>query len=369
MNITPVSNKERILFIDVLRAFAVFMMVQGHTIDVFLRKDYRDDVYILYYLWNFMRGITAPIFMFSAGTVFSYLFKAKNKPYNENPRAKKGIKRFFILLFFGYLLRYPDRAIVYFHTIKPEQWKTFFAVDVLQLIGFSILTLVFLEYIAEKFRWNIYKVFSISALVFFLGNIVVANIKWADFIPLPIADYLYNGMGSNFPIFPWCGFVITGGLLGNYLANNPGIYRKKNFFTNLFKIGSILILIGGVGDIVELFVLGKSYFWSFSPNLIFVRIGLVLYLTTAISYLSTKIKKLPRLVVLLGQNTLLIYFVHVIILYGSAWNPGLVNYYDKAFNVGNSILAAVSMLLLMSLMVWCLDKFKKKYTGKNLKNA
>jgi len=369
MKISPVPNKERILFIDVLRAFAVIMMVQGHTIDVFLRKDYRDDVYVLYYVWNFMRGLTAPIFMFSAGTIFSYLFKAKNKPFSENPRAKKGIKRFFILLFFGYLLRYPDRAIVYFHTIKPEQWKTFFAIDVLQLIGFSILALVFLEYISEKYKLNIYKVFAGSAIFFFLGNIFSTNIKWANFIPLPIADYLYNGMGSNFPIFPWCGFVITGGILGNYLANNPLIYKEKKFFKNLFKIGTLLIIIGGAGDLVELFLFGQSYFWSFSPNLIFVRIGLVLYLTTGISFLATKIEKLPKIVILLGQNTLLIYFVHVVILYGSAWNPGLVNYFDKAFNVGYSILAAISMLVLMSLMVWFIDAFKRKHFRKLIKNA
>ena len=75
-----------------MRAFAVLQMVQGHTINVLLAEQYRNTDYIFYAVWNFMRGMTAPIFMFTAGTVFTYLFRCVQKPFNENPRVKKGIK-------------------------------------------------------------------------------------------------------------------------------------------------------------------------------------------------------------------------------------------------------------------------------------
>ncbi|MDY0082460.1 MAG: heparan-alpha-glucosaminide N-acetyltransferase domain-containing protein, partial [Ignavibacteriaceae bacterium] len=69
------EKKHRIIFIDLIRALAVIQMVQGHTIDALLAPEYRSLDYPVYYLWNFMRGITAPVFMFSAGTVFTYLFR------------------------------------------------------------------------------------------------------------------------------------------------------------------------------------------------------------------------------------------------------------------------------------------------------
>ena len=87
------EKKHRIIFIDLMRAFAVFQMVQGHTIDTLLAENFRNIDNPIYALWYFLRGMTAPIFMFTAGIVFTYLFRLVQKPINENPRVKKGIKR------------------------------------------------------------------------------------------------------------------------------------------------------------------------------------------------------------------------------------------------------------------------------------
>src|SRR5512143_1782622 len=96
------SKKNRIIFIDLMRAFAVLQMVQGHTTDVLLAGSYRSPDFPIYAAWLFMRGMTAPIFMFSAGTVFTYLFRLNHEPFKKNPRTKKGFKRVFLLVFLGY---------------------------------------------------------------------------------------------------------------------------------------------------------------------------------------------------------------------------------------------------------------------------
>jgi len=49
----------RIIFLDLLRAFAVIAMIQGHTVDILLRQSYRGEDSFIYYLWNFNRGLTA----------------------------------------------------------------------------------------------------------------------------------------------------------------------------------------------------------------------------------------------------------------------------------------------------------------------
>ena len=68
-----------------MRAFAVLMMVQGHTVDVLLSNNHRNTESPFFAAWLFMRGMTAPIFMFSAGTVFMYLFRLVNEPFKNNP--------------------------------------------------------------------------------------------------------------------------------------------------------------------------------------------------------------------------------------------------------------------------------------------
>ena len=51
------TNK-RILYLDLLRAFAVLMMVQGHTIHTFLAEEYRTFDSMFYTIWHIMRGYT-----------------------------------------------------------------------------------------------------------------------------------------------------------------------------------------------------------------------------------------------------------------------------------------------------------------------
>ena len=60
---TATIKPQRIVFLDILRALAVMMMVEGHTVDVLLLNEYRSCDYLGFKLWQFTRGVTAPIFL------------------------------------------------------------------------------------------------------------------------------------------------------------------------------------------------------------------------------------------------------------------------------------------------------------------
>ncbi|MGE5811946.1 MAG: hypothetical protein ACM339_10605, partial [Ignavibacteria bacterium] len=75
-------------------------------------------------------------------------------------------------------------------------------------------------------------------------------------------------------------------------------------------------------------------------------------------FIALKIQTIPRFLILIGRNTLLIYIVHLIILYGSAWNPGLSQLFAYSFNVWKTIGTALLMLLAMAAMVLLIHKFK-----------
>ena len=338
------------------------MMVQGHSIDMLLSPQYRVADSFLYYGWNFMRGITAPLFLFTAGTVFTYLFILQNKKATDNPRLSRGLNRFLLLVFLGYLLHYPTAKIIDFSSVTAEQWRAFFAVDVLQLIGFGILFLIILLYLSEKININPVYLFLSFGLIFIYLNPVVQSIEWKSFLPVQIAGYFYNGTGSNFPLFPWCSYLFFGGILGYHLAAHTGGHKKPKFGISLFLIGIGLIISAFVGDRIEIVINGYSDFWGNSSNLILYRLGIVLILNSIFCLIALKVEKIPSLIILIGRHTLSIYFVHLIILYGSAWSLGVSYFMADSLDMWKSIAAALIMILLMIGMVISIRmiKFKTK---------
>ncbi len=352
------SKKNRIIFIDLMRAFAVLMMVQGHTVDVLLSVQFRNPESPFFMAWNFMRGMTAPIFLFTAGNVFTYLFKLVDQPFGNNPRTKKGIKRFLLLVFLGYLLRYPSAKIIDFSGVRPDQWQTFWAVDVLQLIGFGILFLMIFIYISEKFNFNSYIILGAGALLFIGLSPFFSLIHWKNFLPLPAAGYFNSETGSNFPLLPWVAYVLAGGVLGNYLAKNAQVFKSFLFSLKLAVFGSALILLALTGNIIETHIFGQSYLWTISPDLVFLRLGVVLILNSIVSLISIRVDSIPRIVILVGRNTLLIYIIHLVILYGSVWSSGIIVLFYDSFNIWMTVGSVIIMLLLMIGLVEVIHKFK-----------
>lgn len=350
------GKKNRIIFLDLIRAFAALMMVQGHTVDVFLGSQYRSYDSTFYLLWLTNRGMTAPIFLFTAGATFTYLFKLHKEPFFENPRAGKGFKRFLLLLFVGYLLRFPSPRIYDVFSARPDLWKTFYSVDVLQLIAFGILFIMLGILLAEKLRIKESIVFIVFSVVFFLLYPVFENIKWTEFLHPFFAGYFYKGSGSNFPLFPWLSYVFAGGVLGAYLAKSDQVFKNPKFALRVFIYGVGFMVLSGLGNEIEILLTGTSHFWTTSPNLVIYRLGFVIVETSVFIFIATKINSIPRFLILIGRNTLSIYVVHIVLLYGSPWSPGLMIFYHQAASVPITMLAAAGMILLMSGMVLLMNK-------------
>ncbi len=105
------EKTKRILFLDLMRVLALFMMIQGHTTYDFLDLEIRDGDSYGIKLWTSFRGYTAPFFMMVSGAVFTYLMLSQEKSDGSNPRVKAGINRIVTLLFWGYMLNFPIYVI------------------------------------------------------------------------------------------------------------------------------------------------------------------------------------------------------------------------------------------------------------------
>jgi uncharacterized membrane protein len=101
------DKPKRILFLDLMRVIALFMMIQGHTTYDFLDLTIRDGHSFGIKVWTSLRGYTAPFFMMVSGAVFTFLMLSQEQNDGSNPRVRTGINRIFTLLFWGYLLNFP----------------------------------------------------------------------------------------------------------------------------------------------------------------------------------------------------------------------------------------------------------------------
>lgn len=356
---SKVEKKQRIIFIDLLRAFAVIQMVQGHTVDVLLANEFRSYESLSYSIWHFMRGMTAPIFMFTSGTVFTYLFRLVDEPFENNPRVIKGLKRVLLLLTIGYLLRFPTFNPFDIKYITENQLNIFYAVDVLHLIGFGLFFIMLFALISEKIKIGDSITYLIAAMIFILPTPYFKNVDWLTYFPKPIANYFYSAAGSLFPLFPWAGYMLLGAIFGSRLAKNPNIFRTTRFSLRTILIGMFLIsFVYGYQLIVNSTI--KIFFDSYDYLTIVFRVGFVLILVGFVSLISQSINSIPHIIIMVGRNTLLIYVVHLLILYGSAISPGLIILFGAKLNPAYTLLFVVLMISLMITMVILLSKLKIK---------
>ncbi len=352
------NSKKRIVYIDLMRAFAVIMMIQGHTTDTFLADDYRSTESLLYNIWLTMRGFTAPIFMFTAGEIFTYLLRINNFDFLSNPRVKKGIKRGLTLIAIGYLLRYPTYRIFDFTYVNQNQWNIFFAVDALHLIGFGLLFIILFAFFAKRAHLNFNGILVFAILFLLAFSPLISKIDWDIYLPSYLSAYLCNKNGSLFPFTPWLIYVFAGALLGNYLYKNEGVYFKKRFSFSLTSIGTVLIAISIFMYSIKTIFSIEIQNWLNANMLIFIRLGYVFIANGIMAFFARNYNNIPKLITDTGKNTLLLYVIHIIILYGCAWFPGLNKYYGKTFSGWQTLTAAAIMLILMLAVVIFIEKIK-----------
>jgi len=221
-----------------------------------------------------------------------------------------------------------------------------------------LLVLLLILFISEKFKLSDYLTFGLSTISIIFITPLIYKINWTGILPLPLAGYLNTNTGSLFPLFPWLAFLVAGGILGSFLARNPGAFKSNIFSLVLGISGFGLVLISMLFD---LFTHDLGYHViepSSTPNLVIFRLGIVLVLNSLVSFIALKAETIPRFIILVGRNTLLIYVVHLLILYGSAWNPGISGFWGSELDGWQSFGAALIMLTLMTLLVLIIHLFK-----------
>ncbi|MEZ5051620.1 MAG: heparan-alpha-glucosaminide N-acetyltransferase domain-containing protein [Chitinophagales bacterium] len=354
------AGSGRIVFLDVVRAFAILMMLQGHFVDTMLDPAYRDHSNWIYYSWSFMRGITAPVFFFSSGLVFTYLLTRKAKPWRENERLYKGIGRGLQLIAIGYLLRINFLALLF----KFDIYRWVAGVDVLHVIGIALLSLIGLYILHQEFRISLPWLLGITGLLVFYLDPMVERGNYS-LVPDFLSNYFVNQGYSTFTIFPWIGYTLLGGVVGNLLARYPKV--AHTWWLPVLLLGTgLLFHYQSIEALVFLYRnTGVSGFieWRINNSHLLIRLGDVWVVMALIIWITRIWKNMPALIPKIGSETLTIYSVHYIVLWGTWFGLGINRLGSKTWNPWMSAIGALLFVISFIILIRYIDVIRNRWAA------
>lgn len=341
--------------IDLVRVFAMALMVQGHTLDVLLTPQIQSASW--YNFWLFCRGFTAPVFMSLAGFSFAL---ATMKRFEEHTSLGatvwKRLRRFAFFVLLGYSMRFPVHSLRDFKWIGEDGWRVFLQFDVLQTIG---LTLIALELLILALKSK--RTFAITTGLLGVTIAFVAPLAWnstlVNSLPLALRSAFVGTAGSPFPLLPWSGYIFLGAALGTaYATFGQWSMRVLRY---AIPFGLMLLLAGVSLEHVSHAVYGDANFWPTTPHLFLTRVGFVVTLVGLASMAERFVPIKASTARSLAEESLVVYFVHVALLYGSMWNVGVKQYVGGTMSFAHAYLFVIALVSAMLFMAYHWNRAKK----------
>ncbi len=315
----------RYAFLDLYRGVIILLMIEGHVARELLEPALRASSE--FRLHEFLHGITGPGFLFGAGITFGIAAQRRwNQYLSFTPTLWKRLRRISLLILLGYMLHLPFFSLRKMITeTTAEGWSSFTSFDVLQCIGVSLLILQVLLFVIRHER-----LFAGSILVLMLGVIYTAPLVWASEsvrnMPQAVSMALQGNDGSTYPLFPNSAFLFAGTFASYEFMKFAELGRQVDFVKRLAVAGIVLHIAGLTLEELPLSLYPGTDYWHTSPNFFLIKLGGLFLLMSGVWYLehrlfSQRFTEKARWLLILGVESLLIYVVHLLLLYGSILNP------------------------------------------------
>jgi uncharacterized membrane protein len=229
---------------------------------------------------------------------------------------------------------------------------------VLQLIGVSLLVLQSLVVVARTRRR-----FGLLALaggiVVVAGTPLVWRSGWVGEMPLFLSAYLSREPASLFPFLPWAGYVLVGAAAGQAFAEWGA--------ATLDRFAGRVLLAGGAACLAA-WLVGESFGLSEitgvsasgQPTLFMLRAGACFVFLGVLGHISRTFTLAPRFVEVIAQESLLIYVVHLCVVYGSAWNAGLSQLFGRSLPPAATVASVVGVLAGVLPVAWAWNRLKHR---------
>ncbi|MFM8472736.1 MAG: heparan-alpha-glucosaminide N-acetyltransferase domain-containing protein [Candidatus Kapaibacterium sp.] len=356
---TP-SASTRLTMLDAVKVFAMVMMMQGHTLDALARPDQLDINVFPWVLWFHIRGATAPIFLTVSGILFAVTLRRTASGTMDPDQASKRVRWAGILMLIGYLLVFPASNVLDLPDVRPEGWRLFFQANILQLNAVALSLVTAIALVVRENRRTMIAFFMLGGVIL-LVTPWVNHSPWFSVVPEFIGAFLSYEHGSYFPVFPYASYMLFGAGLGALLRDVPRDARREALRAMAWKSGLLVGAAGLVSLLVEPRVIpfydALNLLQSF-PSVVLLREAGVMMVIALFAGLRIRGEKTRRTVELWGRQSLTIYVVHLLVLFGPPWITSIGHWYPKSLSLGISALIAVGVITSTLGIVWYQEQLR-----------
>jgi uncharacterized membrane protein len=313
----------RVEAVDLFRFLVLFFMIQGHLFRAYLLPAIRLEPW--YKLHEVLHGFVAPGFLFAAGFTAFLSFHNKRQNYLRLDRAFfKRLRRILFVIAVGYWIHLPflslRKTLAY---ARLGRAGDFLKADILQCIGVGLLLFTLLAVVLKR-EWVVALATAFAGGLFFLLPGAVKGIHLH-----PAVDPYFNYEVSLFPVFPWVGFLCAG-IVAAFAYSR---LRRQAFFGLLLALGILFLP-------WFFFRAGRGYFkaeLTLSGNL--NKAGGIFLLLCLCHWLQRRFGgRFLDLLKKAGSESLFVYVLHLFVIFGSIFGPGLRPYFVDRLGVPRALL-------------------------------
>jgi Acyltransferase family len=330
------GTPDRELYIDVFRGLMALVMVQGHVTDTLLS---REALAAPWYVFQQMfHGSTAPGFLFASGFVAGL----PRAPLSLRATLRRA-RRLLFVLGVGYFLQLPYFS--FWKTVgasTPAERAALLSCDALQVIAASQLFVLALQWAVGR-RW--------AWWAGAIGVVVTASTPfvWSSGLsarlPEALAPWVDERTGSRFPAFPFSAFVLAGTLAGTLLGRaEPRTRHRREIQWGLGLLA--------LGAMLAWALRGTVDYWGASPAYVVIRLGGLLVLMRLVEAAVRAGRPGVRALALLGHETLLVYVLHLYMLFGGVFGHSPLTPLHHELGMAGALGVLVAMLPVLLAASW-----------------
>jgi uncharacterized membrane protein len=361
------SSQSRLAYIDWMRGLACLLMFQTHCYDSWLGGAARQSKFLMY---SQLAGtFPAPLFLFLAGISFALVTgKLRNKSSSPAEIARTTIRRGAEIFGLGLLFRLQEFLIA----LGWAPWSDLFRVDILNMIGVSMMLMGILCWLVFSLRRGPQTTLAL-VLVALSTALLIALLTpplWTTWrprwLPWPLESYIngVHNLGTPqawlFPIFPWTAFAFCGLAVGFILQSSWTRNHELHALVSFGATGILLVEIARWFDRQPRQLYAVYDFWHTSPNFFLIRLGFLLVILCG-GYLWVRSGAGAwgfSPMILLGQASLVVYWVHIEFVYGRfSILP------KRAVDVRTASLGLMIIFLAMLALAWVRTRLKGRGAG------
>jgi uncharacterized membrane protein len=346
---TTAKSPGRIEVVDWLRGLAVVFMILAHGMDAWLLPAAKTGP--VYALIRVASGLPARLFLLLVGVSAAIQFEAGlARGLRTGAMRARLARRGLLILLLAYLFRLQEWLLSSFY----GGWEELFRVDILNAIGACMLVVALVS-TPRKGRRQIVPSLVLASVFLGLGT-VLGPAHFPSWVPQPLSSYIGGQRPMAwFPLFPWGAWALVGVGLGHVwvAAQRDQASRDRclglTFWAGVGLTGSVMVLRHAFPSTL---VYPTEAIRQMGPGIFFHRLGLVLMLAGMghlwCQHWGGRFSVLRQL----GRTSLLVYWVHIELCYGSI---------VYALRGRHGIPAALLLVLLLTLMMLALSLARTCY--------